>query len=154
MSALQDVLEAPTVSSKVLPVEFTAPAGITVHRERTRPIELDALPAILIYADDEVPKPLGAQTYKAPLTERQISISVQCRAIGDNETSPDEALDPILVWALQAAFADESFGGLANGVEEERTVWSSREGDQAVAAATIHLTIKYRTSRLDPTSTS
>ena len=29
------------------------PSGLTVHRERTRPIEIDSLPAIMIYADDE-----------------------------------------------------------------------------------------------------
>ena len=37
-----------------------SPAGLTVHRERTRPIETDSLPAIMVYADDDVPKPLGA----------------------------------------------------------------------------------------------
>lgn len=130
------------------------PAGLTVHRERTRPIEIDSLPAIMIYADDEKPKPLLGIVYKAPLTERQLAIGVQCRAQGSTGVSPDQALDPVMVWALQKILANEQFGGLANGVEEERTVWSSREGDTPVAAATIHLTIKYRTSRLDPTSTS
>lgn len=130
------------------------PAGLTVHRERTRPIEIDSLPAIMVYAEDEQPKPLAGQNYRAPLTERQLSIGVQCRAKGSSSTSPDEALDPVLVWAIQTVFANETFGGLANGVEEDRTVWSSREGDDPIAAATVHFTIKYRTSRLDPTSTS
>jgi hypothetical protein len=128
------------------------PTGLTVHRERTRPIETDSLPAILFYAEDEDPRPLGGEMYRAPQVERQLSIAVQCRAQGSVEASPDEVLDPVLVWALQQMFLDETFGGLANGVEEGRTVWSSREGDVPVAAATIHLTVKYRTSRLDPTS--
>jgi hypothetical protein len=130
------------------------PAGLTVHRERTRPIELDSLPAIMIYAEDEQPKPLGGQSYRAPLTERQLSIAVECRALGTASVSPDAALDPIVVWAMKTILANEAFGGLANGVEEERTVWSSREGDLPVAAAAVHFTIKYRTSRLDPTSAS
>jgi hypothetical protein len=130
------------------------PAGLTVHRERTRPIEIDSLPAIVPYAEDEQPKTLGGEVYRAPLTERQLSIGVQCRAKGTASVSPDTALDPILVWAMKTVLANETFGGLANGVEENRTVWSSREGDDPIAAATVHFTIKYRTSRLDPTSTS
>jgi hypothetical protein len=127
------------------------PAGLTVHRERTRPIETDSLPAILFYAGDDLPKPLAQTSYRAPLTERQLSLEVQCRALGTSELAPDQVLDPLIVWANLQIFLDETFGGLANGVEEIRTVWSSREGDKPIAAATIHFTIKYRTSRLDPT---
>lgn len=131
-----------------------SPAGLTVHRERTRPIEIDSLPAIMVYAADDAPKPLAQQIYRAPLTERQLSLSLECRAQGSGSISPDEALDPVLVWAAQAVRADETFGGLASGVEEGRTVWASKEGDTVVAAAKWSITIKYRTSRLDPTSKS
>jgi hypothetical protein len=131
-----------------------APAGLTVHRERTRPIETDSLPAIMLYCEDEQPKNLGNQTYRAPLTERQLSVGVQCRAKGTSSISPDAAIDPVLVWVIKTVMGNETFGGLANGAEEDRTVWSSREGDDPIAAATVHFTIKYRTSRLDPTSTS
>jgi hypothetical protein len=130
------------------------PAGLTIHRERTRPIETDSLPAIMVYADDDVPKTLAAQTYKSPLTERQLSLWLEARASAASGISVDQALDPVLVFAALAVFADETFGGLANGVEEGRTVWVSREGDVAVAAAKWGITIKYRTSRLDPTSKS
>jgi hypothetical protein len=128
--------------------------GLTVHRERTRPIENDSLPAILVYADDDVPKPLAQQMYAAPLTERQLSLSIECRAAGSSGVSVDQALDPVLVWAASAVRADEKFGGLASSVEEGRTVWTSRETDTPVAAAKWSITIKYRTSRLDPTSKS
>lgn len=127
------------------------PAGLTVHRERTRAIEQDSLPAIMIYCEDDPPKTLSGVTYRAPLTERQLTVGVECRALGSSSVSPDAALDPVTVWATKQTFSDETFGGLANGVEEIRTVWSSREGDKPIAAATIHFTIKYRTSRLDPT---
>jgi hypothetical protein len=130
------------------------PSGLTVHRERTRPIETDSLPAIMVYADDDVPATLAKQIYKAPLTERQLSIALECRAAGSSGVSVDEALDPILVFATQTIFANEQFGDLASGVEEGRTVWSSKEGDAPVAAAKISFTIRYRTSRLDPTSKS
>jgi hypothetical protein len=127
-----------------------APQGLLVTRERLRPIEKEMLPAILLYADDDDPKPLAGQMYKAPLVERQLSLVVECRANSDNGP-PDLALDPLLVWATQTIVENEQFGGLANGVEEHRTTWISREGEIAVAAAALHFTVKYRTARADPT---
>jgi hypothetical protein len=137
-----------------LTAQSSPPAGLAIHRERTRPIEQDSLPAIMVYADDDVPKPLAAQVYKSPLTERQLSLVIEARAQAASGIPVDQALDPVLVFAALAVFADETFGGLASSVEEGRTVWSSREGDIAVAAAKWSITIKYRTSRLDPTSKS
>jgi hypothetical protein len=127
------------------------PAGLTVHRERTRSIEADELPAILVYFEDEKPRPIGSH-YKAPLTERDMSIAVEFRAAGSTGVSPDEALDPLMAWALYQIFGNESCNGLANGVEEGRTEWRAKEGDIALASATTHLSIKYRTSRIDPSS--
>jgi hypothetical protein len=128
-----------------------APAGLTVHRERTRPIESDSLPAVMVYAEDDVPKPFAAQNYRSPLTERQLGVVLECRAQGSLTTAVDVALDPIAIWATQQMFADVSFGGLANEVEEGRSAWQSREGDLPVASCAIHFTVRYRTSRLDPT---
>lgn len=130
------------------------PSGLTIHRERTRPIEVDSLPAILVYSDDDVPKTLAGQTFGAPLTERQATVSLECRAQGSSTVPPDAALDPILVWAALTIFADDRFGGLASGVEEGRTVWNSHEGDVPIASAKWSITVKFRTSRLDPTSKS
>jgi hypothetical protein len=138
----------------VAAISSGGPSGLTVHRERTRPIETDSLPAIMVYADDDVPKTLAQQVYDAPLTERQFSLTLECRAAGSSGVSIDAALDPILVFAAQTVLANERFGGLASGVEEGRTVWASKEGDTPVAAAKLSFTIRYRTSRLDPTSKS
>ena len=131
-----------------------APAGLQVYRERTRPIETTSLPAILIYAEDDQPRPFDGSNYRSPLLERDLSIRLECRAQGNQTTPADVALDPVLVWALQTIVQNEKFGGLANGVVEGRSVWNSQEGDVSIASATIQLTIKYRTSRLDPTSQS
>jgi hypothetical protein len=127
------------------------PAGLTVHRERTRAIEVDGLPACLLYFEDDEPAPIGSK-YKAPLTERDLNLAAELRATGDAGVSPDQALDPLIAWTLTQLFADESFGGLANGIVERKTVWASKEGDQPLASATIHLTVKYRTSRTDPSA--
>ena len=130
------------------------PDGLTIHRERTRAIENDSLPAIMLYDDDDPPKPLAQQTYRAPLTEHQLSAALELRAQGSSGVSPDAALDPLYVWAILTMGADETFGGLANGIEEGATTWSSREGDVPIASAKLRITIRYRTSRLDPTSKS
>jgi hypothetical protein len=134
--------------------EESKPAGLTIHRERTRPIEIDSLPAILVYCDDDPPKPIAQQIYRSPLTEHQLTISLELRAQGALNVPPDAALDPLYVWAMLAVGSDVSFGGLASEVEEGKTAWSSREGDVPVASATLRITIRYRTSRLDPTSKS
>jgi hypothetical protein len=127
------------------------PSGLTVHRERTRAIEADSLPACLVYFEDDEPMPIGSK-YKAPLIERDINFAAELRAFGSADVTPDQALDPLIMWTLTQLFLDESFGGLANGIVERKTVWNSKEGDVPLASATIHLTIKYRTSRTDPSA--
>jgi hypothetical protein len=131
---------------------FAAPTGLTIFRERTRPIETDSLPSIFPYFEDDEPRPFDKQQFRSPLLERHLAIAFECRAQGSGSITPDQALDPILVWAVRGGFVDETFGGLAIGVTEGRTAWKSREADVPIAAATLHFTIHYRTSRLDPTS--
>lgn len=126
--------------------------GLTIHRERTRPIETDSLPAILVYFQDDAPHPFDKQKFRSPYAERDVTVALECRAQGSQSLAVDQALDPVLVWAVTGGFADETFGGLALGAEEGRTEWKSREADLPVAAATLHFTIYYRTTRLDPTS--
>jgi len=128
------------------------PSGLTVHRERHRPIETDQLDAILVYAEDDAPKPLAGITYQAPLTERQMTLVLEYRAKVPAGTTDDEALDPLIVWGQQQILENEKFGGLASGVDEGRTVWLTREAETTVAAAAGHFTVKYRTARADPTS--
>jgi hypothetical protein len=130
------------------------PPGLHVHRERHRPIETDQLDAILVYAEDDAPKPLAGVTYQAPLTERQLNLVLEYRANVPAGQTDDEALDPLIVWGQTQILENEKFGGLASGVDEGRTVWLSREAETTVAAAAGHFTVKYRTARADPTSKS
>lgn len=134
------------------------PAGVTVHRMRTRPIEEDQLPAIMVYSEDDEPIPLAGQTFQAPLVQRQLVIYLEYRAAGSTTVSPDQALDPLIVWGTQTMVENEKFvtdafpDGLGMGVVEGKTAWMSKEGDAIIAAASTQWTVKYRTSRLDPTS--
>lgn len=134
------------------PDGFARPSGLTVARESTRPIETDSLPSIFVYFEDDAPKPFDAQKFRSPYAERSLSLAMDCRAAASQSVSADQALDPVIAWAFKAGFADETFGGLALGAEEGKTTWKSREADMAIAAATIRFSIRYRTSRLDPTA--
>jgi hypothetical protein len=127
------------------------PAGLNVHRERNRPIEKDTMPAILVYLKEEESEPIGQQR-RAPLTEEVLSLMLESRASGSGSASPDQALDPVLVWAVYRLLKNESLGGLANGIDKVRTSWNSKEGDVTLASATTHFRIRYRTSRIDPRS--
>jgi hypothetical protein len=129
-----------------------APSGLTVSRERTRPIERDKLPATLIYFEDEEPTPIEKQKFQAPITQRHLNVVLEMRAVAGEGLAPDEAIDPLYLWAMQQIFADEKFGGLAMGVTEGPMKWTAKEADAVLAGAALHLTVHYRTSRLDPSS--
>ena len=129
-----------------------APDGLTVHRERTRPIESDALPALLVYCEDDDPTTTDKQTFRSPLVERSLHVIVEARARVTGSLSPDEALDPLLVWTATQILQNETIGGLAIGAIEGRTSWITKEADVVVAAAIANYHIRYRTARTDPTS--
>jgi len=129
-----------------------APDGLQVHRERTRPIDKDELPALLVYCEDEEPTTTDRQTFRSPHVERSLHVIVEARARVKDSLSPDEALDPFLVWTNAQIMQNETIGGLAIGAIEGKTNWFSKEADVVVAAAIANYHIRYRTSRLDPTS--
>ena len=141
------------VSSLVALLEAEgAPEGLTVHRERTRPIEADSLPALLIYCEDDEPAATDRQTFRSPLVERSLHVVVEARSRVTSPLSPDQALDPLLVWTAQQILQNETMGGLAIGAIEGKANWISKETDVVLAAAIANYHIRYRTSRLDPTS--
>lgn len=126
------------------------PTNFTAVRERAYPVEKNRLPVAIIYNEDDEPRSISEKV-AAPLVERSLALSVEARAIG---SPSDAALDPVIVWITKQFFVDEKLGGLATQVIEGRTVWSIKTGDDPIAAATLHFTIKYRTSRTDPTAAS
>lgn len=134
------------------------PSDLTVHRMRNRPIEEDVLPAILVYAEDDEPKPLSGQVFKAPIVERRLVLYLEYRALSSLTVAPDQALDPLIIWGSTQMVRNEKFvsdaypDGLGMGVVELKTAWLSKEGDKLFAAASTQWLVHYRTSRLDPTS--
>jgi len=131
-----------------------APAGLTVLRERTRPIEAENdLPAILLYFEDEEPASISSEQKRTPpLVERSLHIIVELRARVTGGVSSDTTLDPLLVWTEQQIKQNETAGGLANDAKLGKITWISKEADVTVAAAIANYHIRYRTARTDPTS--
>jgi len=130
------------------------PGGLTVHRERTRPIEQDKFPAILVYFEDDEPTTLAKQRFQAPLTERHLNLALEMRTIPDPDSSPDQAIDPLYIWAISQLVPNERLGGLAMGITEGPMKWMAKEADRVYAGAGLHLVVHYRTSRTDPSSAS
>lgn len=131
------------------------PAGLTVHRLRTRPIEQDSLPAILVYLPNEsVDRDEGdldgADGDTGPSVERVLTVRTEFRVKVPTGTAPDTALDPLYVWAVQAVTADGTLGGLALDVREAGTAWDLEEKNVAMAAAVTTFAVLYHTSATDP----
>jgi hypothetical protein len=150
MSSIREQVAAAVVTA----VSSGGPTGLTVHRERTRPIEKEQCPAILLFFEDEIPETLAGQKFKAPLTERCLNLTAEIRAIPAAGQAVDEAVDDLYVWLMQALSADETLGGLAMGITEGAVKWFSKEADVIYAGAAVHLSVHYRTKRLDPTTRS
>ena len=133
---------------------LSVPGGpaLTVHRERTRPIEKDKFPAILVYFEDDEPTPLMKQRFQAPLTERHLNLVLELRTVPDSGSAPDEAIDPLYLWVIAQLLPNERLSGLAMGITEGPMKWTSTEADRVYAGAALHLVIHYRTSRIDPSS--
>ena len=150
MSSIREQIAAKVVD--LLSAPGGPAGGLSVHRERTRPIEADKLPAILVYFEDDEPTPLQKERFQAPLTQRHLNIVLELRAVPDGVSAPDQAIDPLYVWAIVQLVANERLGGLAMGITEGPMKWTSKEADRVYAGAALHLVIHYRTSRTDPSS--
>jgi hypothetical protein len=124
------------------------PAGVTVHRARTRPLAQDQLPAMVVYLlSEDTTRGDGRDGYKA---RRNAKVRIECRVAVEDDTPPDTAVDPLLTWATKAMMADPYWGGLARNTQEDATTWDADETDRVYAAAAVDFTIDYLTAAGDP----
>jgi hypothetical protein len=122
------------------------PAELAVHRHRTRPIETDALPAVVLLNGNET---IIRQTAAPPIIDRELVFRAECRAEGE---PVDEVLDPYLTWVEKQLTTDSAFLALVRQVEIRRVIWDQRTSKKAVAAAAVEFAVQYRTRFGDPTS--
>ncbi len=125
------------------------PAGLTVHRYRTRPIERDDLPAQVIYPADSAGGTVAetlADFDGVGQLERELRVRVESRIEVPEGTPPDSALDALYLWAVQTILADTTLGGLALEVREDATSFDAAEFEKTVAACATDFVVRYVTS--------
>lgn len=120
------------------------PTGLNVHRQRTRPIEKDGLPAQVLYLLNE-----DTEERAAGQIDRRARFAVESRVTASGE-SPDAALDEYLSWAVKALRADPTLGGLSSDVKERGTEWDHVELDKVFGAARTIFEVHYQTADDDP----
>lgn len=125
------------------------PAGVTVHRYRTRPIDADKLPAVVVY-----PGPGKGGVGETVLrmdhdnnVERALSVRIEVRESGD---PPDQILDPFLVWVTKVMRSDPTLGGLSRDIEEQSTSIDADEKDRVYAGAANDWLVTYATKEDNP----
>ena len=126
------------------------PAGLNVHRHRTIPLAEDQLPAQVLYALAEEVKTGPARGLDDKrLARRYLQFCVESR-VNVGGSTPDQALDPLLSWAVQAICATQNLGGIAHDVQELGTTWDQSEDDAVRAAAKTLFLVEFVTSASDP----
>lgn len=119
------------------------PTGLRVHRSRTRPIESDTLPAVVVFLLGETAEP---ETHDGDVL-RRLRLAVECRAAGE---VPDQQLDPLVVWAVQVLKTDAALQARVRQIEEESTEWQAEQASKVYGAAAVVFEITYTTAAEDP----
>lgn len=126
------------------------PAAVTVHRQRALPIERDTLPAVVLYVIEEQAQ--GVPEAGFSLTARQCTVRAECRVSCATTEVPDDVLDPVVTWVVQALASDPQLGGLANFLTEQHTSWDAVAADKVYAAAAVDFLMAYDTATSNPES--
>lgn len=149
VDAIFAAVNAATVTNALLGATYTKPAGVTVHRSKTVPIEADQLPAMVVYrVAEEILTRDGPRPNKV---KRGLRVRVECRAAtsADGETLED-ALDPMTSWAVQAVMASPTLGGLTDHVLEVSTDWAVADSNKVYGAAAVDFLVPFITAAGNP----
>jgi hypothetical protein len=120
------------------------PAHLTVHRMKQTPIESDELPALAVYPLS-VGGALGA--IDSMTNSMEVRIEARCKV---GKLSPDEAIDPLLVWIQKAIKADDTFEGIASQCIEGGITYDEEIMETGFAAASYDWTVVFFTTENDP----
>lgn len=126
------------------------PAELTVERFRVFQVENGSLPFMVVRPVQEEVR-LATQNRLSPLVERDLRLAVECWAQAGTGLSVDQALDPVLTWAVKAlvGIGNGTLGGLAISVTEDAVEWDG-EAAQNYGRCTATFTIRYRTTTQNP----
>lgn len=101
---------------------------------------------IAVFFAREVTSPPTNRTFG--VASRSLNLAVQCAVPVVNVEDADDAIEPLLNWAVKA-LALSTLGGLAVNIREETTDWSPVQADVVYMIATILFVVEYQTKRDD-----
>ncbi len=101
------------------------------------------LPAYVLFALESTPERKSPST-----TFHQLTFRLECLMAG--EPPMDAALDPMLVYAVQAVFAACEGLGMVKGLEEGQIQWEIEAAYDNVAIATADFRVEFATAFNDP----
>lgn len=129
----------------------TKPASLTVTRQRTLPFAASQLPAQAVYAvHEDVETGPGGGLDNKRLARRKLRFVVESRCLVT--TTPDQDIDPLISWAVQALCATQQLAAGVHDIQEIETVWDQVESDTTLAGARTVFLVDYLTSASDPDS--
>jgi hypothetical protein len=127
----------------------TKPSGLTVSRQRTLPFAASQLPAQAVYlVSEEVTTGPGRSGNR--FAKRAMQFIVESRCIV--ATTPDQDIDPLVSWAVQALCATPQLTPGVHDIQEAGTVWDQVENDTTLAGARTAFRVEYITAASDPDS--
>ncbi len=120
------------------------PAGLTVYRHRTLPLEDEDLPAAVILLGRET---VELQTHEPLTVKRTLPFRVEISALGEPS---DAVLDPYLVWVVRALMAEPTFAGRVQSLVETGSAWNAELSDDPMAEGAVAFALVYETLEADP----
>ena len=149
MASQRDTLTAAAVSA------LSAGASWTVTRFPVLPVQPETVPLMGVTPESESVQIPGHRSNNGVM--RWLTLVVSCWT--KDGTSPDNALDSMVTWAVQkliplnaAGDIDETLGGTAHVIEELGTQWYAEVQDHVYQRADVRFRVGYQTKRTDPTS--
>ena len=119
------------------------PTGLTVHRNRQRPLDREDFPATVVYPMGEVP----ADDTHDPSTERTLHLRLEHRvaAVVSSTDSIDKTLDPLKAWGTKALLKDAPLKALVISLTELPLEWTGAEADRLYGGLAQDFELKYAT---------
>lgn len=128
---------------------YARPNGLRTHRMLQVPIDADELPAIVVYPMQFTPFGVGEGGH-VDTNLNQLVVRLECRAKISPSQSPDEAIEPLLVYAQKVIKSDESLGGIASICTEGGIQYDFEIAEAGFAAAAYDWTVDFFTDEQDP----
>lgn len=125
----------------------TKPTSLTVSRQRTLPFAASTLPAQAVYVvNEEVTTGPGRGPSRVARRKMQVVVESRCVVT----TTPDQDIDPLVSWAVQALCATPQLSAGVHDIQEMGSVWDQVENDSALAGARTMFLVDFVTSVSDP----